>query len=332
MHFRGWIWLLVLGLTSGACETKPSKSGPPRETVAVEDKEAIRVGYQKTGTLYVVRARGTLEKRLAKLHAKVEWIDFPSGPALYEAMRGGNVDLGYVGETPPVFALAGGVPFVYVAYEPPSPGAEAILVPKESTIHSVDGLRGKKVALNRGSNVHFLLVRALDEASLDLDDIVLVFLPPADGRAAFDAGHVDAWIIWDPFFAAAEMAGARVLRNGEGLVNNRAYYVARRDFVAEQPVLLRAALAELEATAIWAKSHPKETATMYAKSTGLPIPVMIKAEKRHDYGAYPMKETIMSEQQGIADLFHALELIPKAVKMRTALPNEVITWRSESRD
>lgn len=290
---------------------------------------AIRIGYQKTGSLFVLRGRGTLEKRLAPLGASVEWIDFPSGPALYEAMRGGSVDLGYVGETPPVFAIAGGVPFIYAAFEPPSPRAEAILVPKGSSVRTVGDLRGRRVALNRGSNVHFFLVRALREAGLDIQDVRTVFLPPADGRTAFEAGHVDAWVVWDPFYAAAEMSGARVIRDGSGLVNNRAYYVARKRFATEHPELLAAILMDLETAAAWAKQHPMVTAALYSESTGLPLGVMERAEVRHDYGAEVMTNEVIAEQQGIAGLFRELGLIPRAADMGSALPDPPIRWSQE---
>ena len=329
MGRRASTLFLTLGLLTTACTGKrPDDHAQPATRVG-RDPQIIRVGYQKTGSLYVLRGRGTLEERLAKLGAEVKWIDFPSGPALYEAMRGGSVDLGYVGETPPIFAVAGGVPFVYAAYEPPSPGAEAILVPNDSPVRSVAELRGKRVAFNRGSNVHFLLVRALAEVGLGIEDIEPVFLPPADGRTAFEAGHVDAWIVWDPFYAAAEMTGAKALRDAEGLVNNRTYYVARRSFAVEHPKLLEAVLAELEVVADWAKRHPAQVAALYSESTGLPVAVMLRAEQRHDYGAAPMNEAILAEQQGIAEVFFELGLVPKPVDMRAAFPDPVITWESK---
>ncbi|WP_437942845.1 aliphatic sulfonate ABC transporter substrate-binding protein [Sorangium sp. So ce341] len=170
-----------------------------------------------------------MKQALEAKNARAEWIEFPAGPPLLEAMRAGAVDVGHVGETPPVFAQAGGVPFVYVATDPPAPKAEAIVVPKDSPITSVAGLKGKRVAVNRGSNVHYLLVRAVESAGLTLDDLQVSFLAPADARSAFESGKVDAWVIWDPFLAAAELAGARVLQSGEGLVDNHLFYVRSVD-------------------------------------------------------------------------------------------------------
>ena len=124
--------------------------------------ETLRIGYQKYGTLVLLKAKGTLEKRLAADGVQVQWTEFPGGPQLLEGLNVGSIDFGVTGETPPVFAQAAGADLLYVAYEPPAPTSEAILVPKDSPIKSVAELKGKKVALNKGSNVHYLLVRALD--------------------------------------------------------------------------------------------------------------------------------------------------------------------------
>ncbi|HEY4352898.1 MAG TPA: aliphatic sulfonate ABC transporter substrate-binding protein, partial [Paraburkholderia sp.] len=166
-----------------------------------QGSKVVRIGYQKYGTFVILKARGTLEKRLAEQGATVQWLEFPAGPQLLEGLNAGAVDLGTVGETPPIFAQAGGVDFVYVGNEPASAKSEAIVIPKQSTIKSVADLRGKKVALNRGSNVHYLLVRALASANLKYTDIQPVYLAPADARAAFEQNNIDAWVIWDPYFA-----------------------------------------------------------------------------------------------------------------------------------
>lgn len=182
---RGLAALLVAALSYG---------------VQADEKSAntLRIGYQKYGTLVLLKARGTLEKRLAEDGVKVQWTEFPGGPQLLEGLNVGSIDFGVTGETPPVFAQAAGADLLYVAYEPPAPTSEAILLPKDSPIRSVAELKGRKVALNKGSNVHYLLVRALEQAGLKYSDIQPVYLPPADARAAFERHSVDAWVIWDP--------------------------------------------------------------------------------------------------------------------------------------
>ena len=187
---RGLVALFAAAVTFGA--------------ITQAQAETLRIGYQKYGTLVLLKAKGTLEKRLAAQGVDVQWTEFPGGPQLLEGLNVGSIDFGVTGETPPVFAQAAGADLLYVAYEPPAPHSEAILVPKGSPIKSVAELKGKKVVLNKGSNVHYLLVRALEDAGLKYTDIQTVFLPPADARAAFERGSVDAWVIWDPYQAAAE--------------------------------------------------------------------------------------------------------------------------------
>ena len=199
----------------------------------------LRIGYQKSASLLALqKAQGSLERRLAALQADVKWVEFPAGPQLLEGLNVGSVDVGFVGEAPPIFAQAAGANFIYIGNDPAAPQAEAIVVPKESTSRTLADLKGRRIALNKGSNVHYLLVRALEKAGLKYSDIQPVFLPPADARAAFEKGAVDAWVIWDPFLAAVEkQTGARILADGRGLVNNHAFYLAERQFTQKHPQL-----------------------------------------------------------------------------------------------
>src|ERR1700728_5050335 len=157
---------------------------------SAQDK-VVNIGFQKYGNLILLKGRGGLESKLAPLGFRVEWREFPSGPPLLEALNAGAIDFGQTGETPPIFAQAAGVPLVYAGYEPPVPQGEAILVPKDSSLKTLTDLKGKKIALTKGANVHFLLVRALEKADLKYSEIEPIYLAPADGRAAFERGAVD---------------------------------------------------------------------------------------------------------------------------------------------
>ena len=219
------------------CRAVGRPRSPPTvgaSSARTQDK-VVRIGFQKYGKLVLLKGKGTLEKKLKPLGYKVEWTEFPSGPPLLEALNVGAIDFGNTGEAPPIFAQAAGAPLLYVAYEPPAPKGEAILVPKDSPLKTVADLKGKKVALNKGSNVHYLLVKALEKAGVKYSEIEPVFLAPADARAAFERGAVDAWVIWDPFQAAAEAAtGARTLADGEGIVANYQFYLSSKKFAAER--------------------------------------------------------------------------------------------------
>ena len=280
-----------------------------------QDK-VVRVGFQKYGKLVLLKSKGTLEQKLAPLGYKVVWTEFPSGPPLLEALNVGAIDFGNTGEAPPIFAQAAGAPIQYVAYEPPAPKGEAILVPKDSKLNSVADLKGKKVALNKGSNVHYLLVKALEKAGVNYSEIEPVFLAPADARAAFERGAVDAWVIWDPFQAAAEAAtGARTLADGTGIVSNYQFYFSSKKFLEAEPKIIDAVLAELSAVDDWAKGDIHAVAEQIAPAVGLPVAVVELALKRQSYGIKPITDGVIADQQQVADTFFALGLLPKAIRI-----------------
>jgi sulfonate transport system substrate-binding protein len=319
-----WSLSVLLLVCAAGCSKPAATDVQTTERAATADAPAtpaltVRVGYQKIGAPFLLKERAdALQAALSKHNARAEWIEFQAGPPILEAMRGGAVDIGYTGETPPVFAQAGGVPFVYIAREEGAPASEAILVPKDSKLSTLQDLKGKKIALNRGSNVHYLLLRALEAAQLTVKDVQVTYLAPADARVAFDSGQVDAWVIWDPFQASAEVAGARVLRDGQGLVDNNFFYLARREFADTQPELVKLVLDEFDALNAWARQNSEETARVLSKSSGIAYEAILKAEKRHIYSIKPIDAETLAKQQAIADAFFALELIPQAVQTSAA--------------
>nr|WP_314544848.1 sulfonate ABC transporter substrate-binding protein [uncultured Massilia sp.] len=289
--------------------------------LAADPLREVRIGYQKYGTLTLLKGRGTLEKRLAAKNIAVRWTEFPAGPALLEGLNVGSIDFGTVGEAPPIFAQAAGADLVYVGNEPPSPASEAIVVPRASGLHGLADLKGKKVALNKGSNVHYLLVKALEKAGVAYADIRPVYLPPAEARAAFERGAVDAWAIWDPFLAAAEkQVGARVLADGRGLVANHQFYLAARPFAQQHGDVVGILIDELAQVDAWGRAHPPEVAAILAAQTGLPLDAVALAASRYAYGVKPVTPAVLDEQQKIADAFHQLKLIPKPIAVRDAQP------------
>jgi sulfonate transport system substrate-binding protein len=288
-------------------------------TLAQNADNAVRIGYQKYGTLVLLKARGTLEKRLAPMHVEVKWTEFPAGPQLLEGLNVGSIDFGTVGEAPPIFAQAAGADLIYVGNEPPASAAEAILVPKDSSIKTVTELKGKKVALNKGSNVHFLLVKLLEKAGVRYSDIDTVFLTPADARAAFERGSVDAWAIWEPFFAAAQrQTGARILADGNGVVSNHQFFLASRPYASKRSDVVAIVLEEVAAVDEWAKTNPKEAAAALSPQIGLDQPTLELALSRGGYGVVPVNDAVLAEQQRIADSFYELKLIPKHINVRDA--------------
>ncbi|MFC3607213.1 sulfonate ABC transporter substrate-binding protein [Stutzerimonas tarimensis] len=300
---RGLVALFAAAISFGAITQVQAQS---------KQDNVLRIGYQKYGTLVLLKARGTLEKRMADQGFEVRWTEFPGGPQLLEGLNVGSVDFGVTGETPPVFAQAAGAALLYVAHEPPAPSGEAILVPKDSPIRSLSELKGKKIALNKGSNVHYLLVRALESAGLEYSEIQPVYLPPADARAAFERGSVDAWVIWDPFQAAAEeQLQARTLRDGQGLVSNHQFYLAARPFADRNPDVITTLIDEIRDIGHWVEDNVDEATAQVAPLLGLSSEITRKAVVRQGYGAKPISPAVVRAQQDIADTFTELKLIPE---------------------
>jgi len=284
----------------------------------------LRIGHQK-GWLSILKARGTLEKRLAPLGVAVTWVEFNAGPVQLEALNVGSIDFGDVGEAPPIFAQAAGAPLVYVATSVPRPALEALIVPKDSAIRTVADLKGKRVAYNKGSNVQYFLVKLLEKHGLQYSDVQSVFLPPADARAAFERGAVDAWVIWDPFLAAAQTTlGARLLVDATGVANNRYYYFSSRNFATQNADVLRIAVQEIAAIETWASKNKEAAAKELSAVLGLDAAITSLYVQRVQFGTLPVTSAILAEQQAIADTFHGLKLIPKKLNLLHAAPVDVL--------
>jgi sulfonate transport system substrate-binding protein len=285
----------------------------------------VRIGYQKYGSLNVVKAQGTFDRELAQRGIKVQWTQFPAGPQLLEGMNVGSIDIGHSGEAPPIFAQAAGTPFVYLGSQPPYPVGEAILVPKNSPIRTAADLKGKKIALNKGANVHYLLLKVLEKADLKYKDVQLAFLPPSDARAAFDGGKVDAWAIWDPFLTVAQAATeARILTDGEGLVANREFFFAARKFAEAHPEIIQALTGAIDRAGAWAKEKPEEVATYLARDVGVDEKLLEVIIRRQPWGFHPIDAGVLADQQAIADAFFQLSLIPKRIEVTEATAKNAV--------
>ncbi|ENV45806.1 MULTISPECIES: sulfonate ABC transporter substrate-binding protein [Acinetobacter] len=285
-----------------------------------EESVTLNIGFQKYGVLPILKERGTLETVLKQQGVNVKWVEFPAGPQLLEGLNVGSVFFGEAGEAPPIFAQAANSNLVYVANQPEAPKAEALIVQKDSNIQSVQDLKGKRVALNKGSNVHYLLLKVLEANNLKLSDIEVVYLPPSDARAAFERGAVDAWVIWDPFFAAAEhQIGARVIATGENIVSNHQFYLADRKFAEANPQIIDAVVNELNLTTEWVSSHQDEAAKLLEKPTGLAFDVLKTSISRMGFGVKPLTPEVAQKQQQVADAFYGQQLIPAKLNIQSAI-------------
>ncbi|RUP36472.1 MAG: sulfonate ABC transporter substrate-binding protein [Acinetobacter sp.] len=298
---------------------------PEQQQSTKQENTTLNIGFQKYGILPIVKAKGELEKNLAAQGVNVKWVEFPAGPQLLEGLNVGSVVFGEAGEAPPIFAQAANPNLVYVANQPPAPTAEALIVQKDSPIQSIQDLKGKRIALNKGSNVHYLLLKLLEANNLTLNDIQPVYLPPSDARAAFEKGAVDAWVIWDPFLAAAEhQIHAQVIANGEHLVSNHQFYLADRKFAEGHPEVLKTLVQTLNQTTDWVKTYPDDAAKLLEKPTALELSVLKTSISRMGFGVQPISEKVVKDQQYVADAFFAQKLIPKQLVIADAVLNNQV--------
>ena len=292
-------------------------------------EEVLRIGFQKSSTLLtLIRSQGTFERELARQGIRVSWHEFPSGLPLLESLNVGNVDLSAdVADTVPVFAQAAGARLTYFARETPSPAAQAILVGEHSPLKSLAELKGKRIAVTKAAGSHYLLIAALASAGLEFSDIQPAYLTPADGRAAFENGKVDAWVIWEPFLSAAQrQLPTRTLEGSQGLASYQRYYLTSSRFAAAHPQVLQTVYHELAEAGDWLRANPAEAARILGPLWGNLDPAIVEqANGRRSYQVRPVEPDGLGEQQKIADAFFAEGLLPRAVDTRA-----VATWQPEA--
>jgi sulfonate transport system substrate-binding protein len=309
--------LVLAAAVVTACGPAESDSNPAVHADGSVDlsKVTLRVGDQKgTAAQALLQAAGELDK----VPYKITWSQYTSGPPMLEAVNAGAVDIGGVGNAPPAFAAAAGSKIKIVAsYRTGLPG-QAVIVPRGSAIKSPADLRGKKIAVAKGSSSHYHLLTVLTRAGLSLSDIQPQYLQPADALAALSTGRIDAWAIWDPYTAQAErQEGARILVDGTGYVNGDSFYVAGDKALHDKArtAALRDFVGRIQRAHAWVNAHPEPWARAYAQLTGLPYAVTLNAVKRDTNQDHPIDAATIAGEQQLADAFAGAKLIPGKVKM-----------------
>lgn len=286
----------------------------------------VRIGYQRGNIFGVLKEQGFIEQALGD-DVRVTWTLFSAGPPLLEAMNAGAIDFGLTGDTPPVFAQAAGTPFVYTGSQV-TPLTEAVIVPEGSSIESVADLAGQQVGYTVGSSANYLFVRALESAGLTPDDVESVPLQPADARAAFQGGNLDAWAIWDPFLTAAvqELGARPLLSRGDLGSEYRWFYLASQAFAEAHPEVLSAMLAQVQVATDWVRGNPDGFAALLEAETGIPEGVWTEILAARTFAdPEPMTPELVESQQAVADTFLELGTLPTAITVQEA----VWQWQPE---
>lgn len=325
LKFLSIVAVSAASMMLSACK-KTEQPPTTKNTTTTESVSAVKtlsVGLQKSSlTLLVTREQKLLEQQFP--NSKIEWREFPAGPQMLEALAVGAIDFGAVGNTPPIFAQAANKDINYAAYEVYPANSLALVLSHNSKITDLSELKGKRIALQKGSSAHEFLAKVLQKAGLSWQDIQPIWLPPADARAAFDKGSVDAWAIWDPYLAAVELAApVKTLIDGIAFPKTYAYYISNPKFTTAHPQAFNEVLVGLNQADQWILKNQDTAADLYAKSTGLNADVAQYSLQRRlkPSPIYAINDQVIKSQQSIADLFYSEKLIPKQVNVQDAVLN-----------
>ncbi len=306
---------IALGLSG--CQKTSSDTAPGQQSVQENKLKTLAIGYQKSSlNLLVARQQQLFEQQFPSV--QVAWKEFPAGPQMLEALAVGAIDFGAVGNTPPVFAQAAGKDLKYIGYEVVPQNAQALLIPADSSIRTLADLKGKRIAVQKGSSAHELLAKVLQKAGLSWQDIQPIWLPPADARAAFDKQSIDAWSIWEPYLSAAELdAKAKVLIDGQAFARTYSFYIANPQFIEQHPGATEKILQSLNTADQWVLQHQQQALKIYQQSTGLKqnIAQRVIDKRLKPSPIYSLKPEVVQAQQEIADLFQQVKLIPKSIQV-----------------
>ena len=283
---------------------------------SAQQLKEVRIGFQKAGIFPVVKQRGTIESALKSRGITVKWVEFQFGPPILEAINTGNVDFGYTGDAPPIFAQAARANLLYVAAVPSAGYNQGIVVPDNSPIRTLADLKGRKVAFAKGSSAQNTTVAALEKAGLAYTDITPVTLGPADAVAAFAGGNIDAWSIWDPYLALAENGKVRVLAFSKDVQESNSFFLANKDFTTQHGDIVALLNQTFAEEGKWAAEHRADVATSLREATGVDKEATTRAVNRSQYAVTPITDKIVATQQETADRFFKLGLIPKAVNVK----------------
>ncbi|MBD2456054.1 ABC transporter substrate-binding protein [Nostoc sp. FACHB-87] len=305
----------------GSCSQQTQQQVIKTANLEIKTK-VLRMGYQSAGDL--VRNRQVLEKRLEPLGIKVEWAQFVQGPQLMEGMAAGKVDVGSVGETPPIFAQVAGSKLVYVVgtQRTPTTGTSSVIaVPPESSLTKFEEIKGQEVYFQKGSASHYFILRALQSIGLTIKDIKIRSIPTIEARAAFLEGRIPVWMTGDPHYAIAQKLNRiRVLRDSVGLDSPGGYYIADRKFAEENPGLLKIIIEELHGLDKWADANRDEVKKLMITEQKLAPDVADLVMSRRTFaGRRGLSPSLIAEQQRVADLFFESGVIPKKINIQEAL-------------
>jgi sulfonate transport system substrate-binding protein len=300
---------------AGSSANSPAAGGTTSANATSVSNVTLNIGDQAgSGAESLLTAAGLINKLPFKAH----WADFTSGPPMLQAMGAGSIDIGSVGNAPPVFEASAGGQIALVGANAGDPNGSALLVPDNSPIKTVAQLKGKTIAVSQGSSANYHLLAILTKAGLTIKDVTADYLQPAEAEAAFASGHVAAWDIWSPYIEYAEAKyHARVLVSGSTIGQTYGFVVASRSALADpaRAAAIHDYLSLLYKAYDWAHTHQSAWAATWAKATGMPASVMDQATKDDLSTPAQITPAVISSEQSVANAFSSAGLIPSKINI-----------------
>jgi len=328
-----WLFLLSLialvGTLLVACSSESTTSSSKETSSEKEVKQTIEVNIgiqQSIWPILAAKEKGWFEEEFEKVGAKVNWVEFQSGPAYFEAIATDRLDFGRVGNIPVLVGQAADIPFKEIALASSGEKGDAILVPKDSSIKSVADLKGKKVAVAKGSSSYGLLYRALEANEINPDDVEIIQLQPDEAQPAFETGSVDAWVIWEPFQSIQVVKnGAKVIANGLDVnTSSPGFQIVRTKFAEEHPELVELYLKVTEKATRWQNENLEEAIDLYAELKDTDKEVIRQVLANSQPSNTPITEEIVEEQQKTTELLYELGGIKKTFDASEVVDNSYI--------
>jgi sulfonate transport system substrate-binding protein len=308
--------LLTACAAPAAAPSSAASSANSQPAEASSEKIQLRIGYQRGGEYWnLLKQQRTLEEKFGD-EVEITWSLFTSGPPMLEALNAGAIDIGQVGETPPIFAQAAGAPLLYVAQQASDGSGSGILVLPNSPVQTLADLKGKKVAFTKASSANLLIIRALQKEGLSFNDIEPAYLQPPEARAALEGGSADAWVVWNPFYEGAiQELNARILVDGASVSPTNGFVIASQPFVEAHPEIIDTIVLELQAAQQWSADNLEEFGALLEQETEVPASVWIGSFERDQPEVRYIDEEAVVAQQAVADIFYELELIPEQLSI-----------------
>ncbi|WP_019391123.1 aliphatic sulfonate ABC transporter substrate-binding protein [Priestia filamentosa] len=316
---KKWLLVIAAALLLTACSAKSSaEPGKLKE---------INIGIQQSLTpLWIAQEKKWFEEAFEKEGIKVKWTEFQSGPPQFEGIAGGKLDVTLVGNSPVIGGQAGGVPFKEIAMTSDGVKGNAILVNKDSNIKSLKDLKGKKIAVAKGSSGFDFLHKALKKAGISPKEVEIIQLQPDEAMPAFQNGSVDAWSIWEPFISLQTIEhDAKILADGETVgTYSPSFAIAREQFIKDHPKELETFMKVYDKTVKWQNAHNEEAVAIYAKTKNLDKKVVANVLKNTKQFNVPISKEIIKDQQNTADFQYEIGAINKEIDVSKVVDNTFV--------